>query len=536
MLIGYVSDEYFVAVSNVSIEATCSTCSELYVTHSSASGAIELPITQGFYTFALSAEGFSPKRSSHEVLVAKTINFRLLSKTLYGYVSPRWSAAGTQAKVLVSSKTPYSLELWHYGAKKSLVRRLGFDTHPLGATLQTTPDGDYLSGSLNWDDSNSVTAPDESGLYFVHIKNLSGEEIVVPWIISPIKPIAKIAVLTSSSTWSAYNNFGGRSNYVLPTGLPTKPLLSRRLDLPRYSDLNAGAEHETWDNSDYPSLTFERPEPANTIGLNESLTDPISTRDANGLASAEWRLLGWMENQSLDYDLYSDVQLHFDEIDLASYSVLVMNCHPEYWSKKMYESVKDWVHNKGGKLIYLGGNGITCEVDYPSATAMSVKNGDYSQFFVDGKFRCFCEMPCNDQFKSRFTTTVEPEAHLLGISYDRDGLMTAAPYSVVDENHWIFENTGLKNGDLFGIESLHTRCPGGASGHEIDKIQSSSPANIHLLAKGTNPDNSGAEMTIYETSSGGAVFAVGSINYPSSLPVDKPLSEVTRNVFFHFLK
>jgi hypothetical protein len=213
-----------------------------------------------------------------------------------------------------------------------------------------------------------------------------------------------------------------------------------------------------------------------------------------------------------------------------------MNCHPEYWSKKMYELVKDWVHNKGGKLIYLGGNGITCEVDYPSATAMRVKNGDYSQFFVDGKFRCFCEMPCNDQFKSRFTTTVEPEAHLLGISYDRDGLMTAAPYSVVDETHWIFENTGLKNGDLFGIESLHTRCPGGASGHEIDKIQSSSPANIHLLAKGTNPDNSGAEMTIYETSSGGAVFAVGSINYPSSLPVDKPLSEVTRNIFLHFLK
>ena len=77
--------------------------------------------------------------------------------------------------MLVSSKSPYSLELWHYGAKKSLVRRLGFDTHPLGATLQTTPDGDYLSGSLNCDDSNIVTAPDESCLYFVHIKNISGE-------------------------------------------------------------------------------------------------------------------------------------------------------------------------------------------------------------------------------------------------------------------------------------------------------------------------------------------------------------------------
>ena len=267
------------------------------MTHSSASGAIELPIALGSYTFTLSSEGFSPKRSTYDISTGELINFRLLSNKLYGYVSPRWSISGTEAKVLVSSKSPYSLELWHYGAKKTLVRRLGFDTHPLGATLQTTPDGDYLSTSLNWDDPNLVTAPEKSGLYFVHIKNLSGEEIVVPWIVSPIKPKTKIAVLTSSSTWSAYNNFGGRSNYVLPTGLPSKPLLSRRLDLPRYSDLNAGAEHETWDDSNYPNLTFERPEPANTVGLNESLTDPISTRDANGLASAEWRLLGWMENQ-----------------------------------------------------------------------------------------------------------------------------------------------------------------------------------------------------------------------------------------------
>lgn len=536
MLVGYVSDEYFVAVSSVSIEAVCVSCADRYVTQSSASGAIELPITQGTYTFTLSSEGFSPKRSTHAISLGELVNFRLLSNRLYGYVSPRWSDAGTEAKVLVSSKSPYSLELWHYGAKKTLIRRLGFDSHPLGATLQTTPDGDYLSASLNWDDTNLVTAPEKSGLYFVHIKNLSGEEIVVPWIVSPNKPKSKIAVLASSSTWSAYNNFGGRSNYVLPTGLPSKPLLSRRLDLPRYSDINTGAEHETWDNSNYPNLSFERPEPANTVGLNESLIDPISTRDANGLASAEWRLLGWMENLGFDYDLYSDVQLHFDEVDLTSYAILVMNCHPEYWSKKMYELVKDWVHNKGGKLIYLGGNGITCEVDYPTSTSMTVKNGDYSQFFVDGKFRCFCEMPCNDQFKSRFTTTVESEAHLLGISYDRDGLMTAAPYQVIDGSHWIFEGTDLKKGDLFGIESLHTRCPGGASGHEIDKIQSSSPSNICLLAKGTNPDNSGAEMTIYETSSGGAVFAVGSINYPSSLPVDEPLSKVTANVFIHFLK
>ena len=67
MLVGYVSDEYFIAISNVSIEATCNSCSELYVVRSSASGAIELPIALGSYTFTLSSEGFSPKRSTYDI-------------------------------------------------------------------------------------------------------------------------------------------------------------------------------------------------------------------------------------------------------------------------------------------------------------------------------------------------------------------------------------------------------------------------------------------------------------------------------------
>ena len=35
---------------------------------------------------------------------------------------------------------------------------------------------------------------------------------------------------------------------------------------------------------------------------------------------------------------------------------------------------------------------------------------------------------------------------------------------------------------------------------------------------------------------GGEVFAVGSMNYISSLLVDKPLSDITKNVLNHFLK
>jgi hypothetical protein len=113
--------------------------------------------------------------------------------------------------------------------------------------------------------------------------------------------------------------------------------------------------------------------------------------------------------------------------------------------------------------------------------------------------------------------------------------MTAAPYRVVDASHWVFEGTGLRNGEIFGERSLHERVHGGASGHETDKRSPSSPPNTVLLAKGLNVDEGGAEIVYYETESGGAVFSVGSITYPACLLVDPVLTRMTRNVLDRFL-
>ena len=120
------------------------------------------------------------------------------------------------------------------------------------------------------------------------------------------------------------------------------------------------------------------------------------------------------------------------------------------------------------------------------------------------------------------------------MTFTETGIMTAAPFRVCDASHWAFAGTGLSEGDLFGRESLHRRCPGGASGHETDKISPSSPRNIQCLAKGTNVDHGGAELTYYETPSGGAVFSAGSITWPSAILVDEQISQITANVLARF--
>src|SRR5690606_949871 len=105
-----------------------------------------------------------------------------------------------------------------------------------------------------------------------------------------------------------------------------------------------------------------------------------------------------------------------------------------------------------------------------------------------------------NEIESRFANRYESEANLLGVVFTFAGIMTAAPYKVIDPSHWCYEGTKLKKGDTFGHNSQHQGVPGGASGHETDKNSPRfSPKTTKLLAKGMNADNGGADMVHYTT-------------------------------------
>jgi hypothetical protein len=340
-------------------------------------------------------------------------------------------------------------------------------------------------------------------------------------VVAPARPQAAVAVLAADITWNAYNNFGGRSNYVHADELPPAPTVHARTELKRYTD----PAHATWGSDAYRPLSFDRPEPINDVDPAERVTDPIEGRSACHVAPAEWRLLGWLEREGFAYDLYSETQFHRGLLELNAYQVLVLGPHPEYWTREMYYRLKRWVFERGGRLLYLGGNGLNCEAELLEGDRMVVHNGAVTSLWAAGIGA-----------ESRFAKRNESEANLLGVVFTPSGLMTAAPYRVEDAAHWAFAGTGLRNGDLFGVNSLHRRCPGGASGHETDKLSASSPVGARLLAKGANPGGGGAEMVCFETPGGGAVFSAGSICYVSALPVDDGVSRVTANVLRRFLQ
>jgi N,N-dimethylformamidase beta subunit-like, C-terminal len=530
MLIGYVSDERYVALADVTLEFV-SARGGSWEARSRASGSVRCDLPAGGYKVVLQKSGYGSKFSQVSVPSPQPHQFRLLSDGLLGYAWPKWVRSGEESEFRVHAVEPYKLELWRYGWEPKFVRGLGWhDEHGPRAVMQITPDGDYTQTGVKWNSVGYVSpthrqfvkAPERSGLYFFRASTASGLRFSFPWVVAPKGPSAPVAVLASTITWSAYNSFGGRSNYINADALPQSPIVNSRAELSRYQS----AEFGTWGFTEYVPLSFDRPEPFNHIPFEERITDPIEGRQACHLAAAEWRLLGWLERQGFSYDLYAEPQLDDGTLDLPAYRVLVLSVHPEYWTLRMYDLVKRWVFEQGGRLMYLGGNGLNCEVELTEDGAMVVRNESITDLWPSG-------MGGAD---SRFAMRHESEANLLGVTFTPAGAMTGAPYRVLDADHWVFAGIGLRNGDTFGEKCLHQRCPGGASGHETDKVSASSPRNVNRLAKGLNPHDGGAEMVVFDTPSGGAVFSAGSISYPAALPVDEHVSRITENVLRRFLE
>jgi len=534
MLVGYVSDEYYAALADVQVEFKAG--AQHLVVRSAPSGAIHAEVPAGRYEVCLSKAGFGSKRIDVDVGRAP-MHFRLLSDRLLGYAWPKWCRAGDRVQFRVHTVEPYKLGLFRYGLHKEFISNIGwYDNHGPRACMQLLPDRHFTETGVHWDNGfglhrQVIVAPPRSGLYYFHAKGESGAFFSFPLVVAPAKAQANIAVLASTNTWNAYNPFGGRSNYIMAARMIDTPIVNSKSDLPRYKLKDYGE----WKSApEFAPLTFDRPEPYNHVPENTVCTDPIEGRQSCHLAPAEWRLLGWLEQKGFSYDFYADHQLHDGTLDLDAYKVLVVSVHPEYWSSEMYGRVKKWVFERGGKLMYLGGNGLNCRVEFLNEgeplTQASAQEGEEPKSL---SMRCLNQWPAG--FESRFHHQVESEANLLGVVYSDPGAMTVAPYEVLEPNHWVFDGTWLKKGDLFGTRTLHERYGHGGSGHETDKVSPSSPKNVQLLARGLNPDDGGAHLVYFDTPSGGAVFSAGSITYPTALLCDEPTSMITLNVLFRFL-
>ena len=475
MLIGYVSDEKYVALADVLIEFMNGQ-GESWEARSRAGGSIHCELPPGEYTATLSKPGFGSKRVRLTPQAWEPFQFRLLSDSLLGYAWPKCVRSGEVSRVFASTRS--SRTSWSFGGtggkRNSCVASAGTTSMARAPSCRSRRTAITRRPACSGTRSPWLSQPQScakgrsAGLHpglllFPRLDCVPGASFTfsVGPASLPCRADAPIAVLASDINWNAYNNFGGRSNYIHADGFPPTPTVNA------CQELKAATRTpiiKLWGCDSYAapvlrsglSRSITSPDPL------EKITDPIEGRSAEPAMSppAEWRLLGWLGARGIRvYDLYSETQLHHGVLDLSKYRVLILGPHPEYWTRKMYDTVKAWVFEQGGKLIYLGGNGLNCEVELLDADRMLCRNTKISSLHSSGMGGA----------ESRFARRHESEANLLGVVFDPRGIMTAAPYRIIDSKHWCFAGTGLRAGQSFGEKSLHMRVPGGASGRWMNR-------------------------------------------------------------------
>jgi hypothetical protein len=156
------------------------------------------------------------------------------------------------------------------------------------------------------------------GFYLVVTRKGNGDfESSAPLILRAPVGSAPLALIHSTITWAAYNNFGGRSAYQGPgvSEAQTSYERSRVVSLDRPS---SGSGNELMFRDAIPLVQFAEEE---------------------GIALAQ----------------YSDVDLDQTPSLVNNFSALVFSGHPEYWTQRNHDTVIA-ARNSGINLAFFGGN------------------------------------------------------------------------------------------------------------------------------------------------------------------------------------
>ncbi len=365
-----------------------------------------------------------------------------------------------------------------------------------------------------WPDDFVLSIPDwPSGIYAARCEDDLGSLFYVTFIISPPREDrGSLAVIANTTTWNAYNNWGGYSRYEVPT------------------------------NGDY-EISFLRPNPqACPVNIDDApfnadiaikaknlgaiVADLASNVHSRHLARAEMWVINWLTGKGYRPDVYSDLDLHQGIDNLEDYRALLLNTHPEYWSLEMVDQLCNYL-NQGRRLVYLGGNAIFDAVTFSpgETTVMTVHGGVHNTGNV--RTRLFRNPPIS-----------RPEGTVLGVQYDEQQPQPYVEYEVQPTGalHRFFRNTGLAASTGFGARGWNIPVgatdltAGGASGWEVDTLSAASPSEHELLAIGRNaPAFPGANMVYYEHAAGGFVFSAGSMTFGGSLVVDDKIQTIVAN-------
>jgi regulation of enolase protein 1 (concanavalin A-like superfamily) len=428
----------------------------------------------------------------------KLTNPGYASGAIEGYASLTSVNRGGRIEFFVNTADPtYTLEVFRIGYYQGLGGRRMTNPVKLPGTKQVIPAPDATTGLIecNWINPYILDIPASadptdwmSGFYYVKLTGSSGVQQYISFVVRDDSRFSDIILAETVTTAQAYNVWGGKSLYgtIASRGDTANAAIKVSFDRPYYGDETFGAGNFS-DQNDYKSF--------------------------------EWGMVNFLEGNGYDVTYATNLDVERDPNLLLSHKAFLSVGHDEYWSWNMRDNVER-ARDAGISLGFFSANTSYWQVRFENSSVLNQP----LRVMVGYKERC-AEDPITPTYlhtcRFRDPPVNRSEDRMVGIMYVTQGRM---PFVVEDASHWVFTNTGLKNGD-----SLVN--PDGSSfiGYEVDALGPNSPANLERAGHSPVKTNGAnfSDLTVYRAASGATVFASGSILWTYSVP---QIAQITRNV------
>lgn len=362
-----------------------------------------------------------------QLTYVKSKNYR--SKVIEGYCSHTSVEAGETLDIFVNTEQPSQVtidvyRMGYYGGKGGRhMASLG----PFSVEPQGTPEvGEHRLIECDWNTTAQLVIPEDwvSGVYLGKLS--SKENRYQSYVIFVVRDQreADILVQTSDNTWQAYNKWP--DNYSLYDSDPPQRPWSAT----------------TWISSDRP------------YGYYSQVVDQALSQGSGEYLLWEYPFTFWLEKNGYDVTYCSNIDRHTQQARLDRVKCYFSVGHDEYWSLEMYDSLQAAIA-KGLNVGFLCGDSVTAVVPLNQKNKAGrpgriLRRTGMFGGIVDADREVFEKMSSGwgyDILNEKWEQHGPSQALMVGgrTTYPGNG---SGDWTVSNEGHWIFEGTGMKNGDV----------------------------------------------------------------------------------------
>jgi len=332
----------------------------------------------------------------------------------------------------------------------------------------------------HWQASYTLTIPSDwtTGVYLAKFTDANDMQTYAPFDVRG-NAHSTYVVVTSDTTYAAYNNWGGYSLYGY-NSLHT-------------NSLGMGVE-----------VSFDRPY--------------VETFGSGDVLRFEADAIHWFERQGYDLSYISSVDLHADPAQLLQHRAYLSIGHDEYWTKEMRDGV-EYARDHGVGLAFMEADTAYWQIRF-EPDSMGIPNRTIVCYKVETGHDLVRD-PLYGKDNTRVTALWRdpvlnrPENALIGIMFSNLNQQSDFPWRVSSQTKSpLLDGTGLQPGQEYGC---------GLVGYEWDRVfaNGATPAGLHVLSDSqTRYGNNHLDVsntTYYIAPSGAMVFATGSIYWSRSL-------------------